>query len=65
MHPSLKEMALQNLVMRKELEFHETEIEELENSNKKLATEVKTLLKDPKTSIRQQMFPEFFPDRPK
>lgn len=65
MHPSLKDMALQNLVMEKELEFHTKEIEELREDNKLLDIEVKALLKDPKTSIRQQMFPEFYPNREK
>ena len=65
MHQSLKDMALQNIVMRNELEFHQQEVEETKQMNGQLEQEVKRLVKDPKTSIRQQMFPEFFPVREK
>lgn len=65
MHPSLKDMALQNLVMKKEIEFHTQEQEELALANQALEEEVNTLLRDPKSNFRLQMFPEFFPDRQK
>jgi len=65
MHPSLKDMALQNLVMKKEIEFHKLGQEELIKSNEVLEGEVKQLLQDPKSNFRLQMFPEFFPDRQK
>lgn len=60
MHPSLKEMALQNMVMKKEIELHKKQQEELLRSNAELGRSVKQLLQDPKTNLRQQMFPEFF-----
>ncbi|KAK3589086.1 hypothetical protein CHS0354_017423 [Potamilus streckersoni] len=65
MHPSLKDMALQNMVMQKEIEFHRKEQEELEIANQELETEVTKLLHDPKTNTRFQMFPEFFPSQQK
>lgn len=60
MHPSLKDMALQNLVMKKEIELHKKEQEELVKSNRELELSVKKMLRDPKSNLRQQMFPEFF-----
>ncbi|XP_045192365.2 uncharacterized protein C20orf96-like [Mercenaria mercenaria] len=60
MHPSLKEMALQNMVMKKEIVLHKKQQEELLRSNAELEKSVKQLLQDPKTNLRQQMFPEFF-----
>lgn len=65
MHPSLKDMALQNMVMKKEIEFHQKEQVALREVNRELEAEVDGLLRDPKTNIRLQMFPEFFPSRPK
>ncbi|XP_076449930.1 uncharacterized protein C20orf96-like [Babylonia areolata] len=65
MHPSLKDMALQNMVMKKEIEFHKKEQVSLRESNRVLENEVDQLLRDPKTNIRLQMFPEFFPSRMK
>lgn len=65
MHPSLKDMALQNMVMLKEIEIHRKNQEELKQQNKILELEVQALLRDPKTNSRLQMFPEFFPQREK
>ncbi|KAK7114879.1 uncharacterized protein C20orf96-like [Littorina saxatilis] len=65
MHPSLKDMALQNMVMKKEIEFHTKEQVGLRDATKALEREVDKLLRDPKTNIRLQMFPEFFPTRTK
>ncbi|KAK3086840.1 hypothetical protein FSP39_024293 [Pinctada imbricata] len=65
MHPSLKDMALQNMVMKKEIESHKKEQEEILLVNKALEREVEVLLRDPKTNVRLQMFPEFFPAREK
>ena len=65
MHPSLKDMALQNMVMIKEIDIHRKNQEELKQQNKTLQQEVQTLLRDPKTNSRLQMFPEFFPQREK
>ncbi|XP_048755929.2 uncharacterized protein C20orf96-like [Ostrea edulis] len=65
MHPSLKDMALQNMVMAKEIELHKKEQDGLIKVNQALEAEVKKLLQDPKTNTRLQMFPEFFPSRQK
>ncbi|XP_064611549.1 uncharacterized protein C20orf96-like [Liolophura sinensis] len=65
MHPSLKNMAVQNAVMKKEVEFHRREKEDLERATMELTAEVNKLLFDPRTNFRQQMFPEFFPTREK
>ncbi|KAH9502921.1 hypothetical protein Btru_072388 [Bulinus truncatus] len=61
MHPSIKDTALQNLVMKKEIEFHQKHQEEITQINKQLENEIKLLLKSPKTNLRLQLFPEFFP----
>ncbi|WAR12242.1 hypothetical protein MAR_026422 [Mya arenaria] len=60
MHPSLKDMALQNMVMKKEIELHKKQQEEIQKQNAELEKYVHDLLRDPKTNLRQQMFPEFF-----
>ncbi|XP_060081283.1 uncharacterized protein C20orf96-like [Ylistrum balloti] len=65
MHPSLKDMALQNMVMKKEIEMNKQVQEDLLHDNQLLEAEVERLLKDPKTNTRLQMFPEFFPTREK
>lgn len=65
MHPSLRDMALQNMVMMKEIEIHRKNQEQLVQENKQLQEEVEQLLRDPKTNSRFQMFPEFFPQREK
>ena len=44
----------------KEIELHKKEQEQLEKVNMDLEKTVKGLLQDPKTNLRQQMFPEFF-----
>lgn len=48
-----------------EIEFHKKEQMALREDNRLLEAEVDQLLRDPKTNIRLQMFPEFFPTRPK
>merc|ERR1719242_2203679 len=65
MHPSLKDMALQNMVMKKEIEFHKLSQEEMVKTNDALQEEVDQLLRDPRSNFRLQMFPEFFPHRQK
>lgn len=65
LHPTLEDMAMQNMVMEKEVNFHEENHKSLEESISALKTEVKELLQDPKTNIRLQMFPEFFPPQEK
>lgn len=65
MHPSLKDMALQNIVMGKEIEFHRAQQVDLKNVNVELEEEIKKLLRHPKSNVRLQLFPEFFPTREK
>ena len=48
-----------------EMEVHRKEADDLELVVQDLDRQVKQLLKDPKTSIRQQMFPQFYPTLPK
>ncbi|XP_033625936.1 uncharacterized protein C20orf96-like [Asterias rubens] len=65
MHSSLKEMAMQNIVMRKEIEEHERLLEELVLTNKELTVEVKEMQHDPKTNPRHVMFPHLFKETTK
>ncbi|XP_077982917.1 uncharacterized protein C20orf96-like isoform X2 [Glandiceps talaboti] len=65
MHDTLKDMALQNMVMEKEIEEHQRKIVELEEYNKTLEEEVKALLRDPKTDLRKQVYPHLYPQEPK
>ena len=48
-------------VFFQEIELHKKEQEELEKSNQELEHSVRKMLRDPKSNVRQQMFPEFFP----
>ncbi|XP_019629083.1 PREDICTED: uncharacterized protein C20orf96-like isoform X2 [Branchiostoma belcheri] len=65
MHGSLKDMALQNAVMKKEIEVHRGERETLKQDILLLEAELKQLIKDPKSQVLQQIFPHFFPKEPK
>lgn len=65
LHPTLEDMAMQNMVMEKEVNFHKDNHKALEESIATLKADVKRLLQDPKTNIRLQMFPEFFPSQEK
>ena len=44
------------------MEFHRREGEELEAIIHDLDQEVKAMLRDPKTNVRNQLFPQFFPN---
>ena len=48
-----------------EIELHQKEQEELLKSNIELEQSVRSMLQDPKSNVRQQMFPEFFPSQEK
>ncbi|XP_025114737.1 uncharacterized protein C20orf96-like isoform X2 [Pomacea canaliculata] len=63
MHPSLKDMALQNMVMKKEIDFHRKQQVFLQDRNMELQQEVENMLRNPLTNTRLQMFPEFFPSK--
>ena len=52
-------------VFLQEIELHMKEQEELERLNQDLEDNVKSMLRDPKSNVRQQMFPEFFPSEQK
>lgn len=60
MHDSLKDMAMQNLVMNGEIDQHLVKGIELEQYNKELKEELARLKKDPKTDVRHQMFPHLY-----
>jgi len=63
--PGLEDMALQNRVIEREIAQHVETQTEMNNAIAALEIEVKKMLKDPKTNVRLQMFPEFFPTREK
>ncbi|CAG5131079.1 unnamed protein product [Candidula unifasciata] len=63
--PGLEKMALQNVMMKKEIEVHKIEQENLIQENKKLQQEVAELIKHPKSNLRLQLFPEIFPAKEK
>lgn len=65
MHPNLLDMAKQNSYMKLEIEKHIGEKNDLENDIDKLKEEINQLVKHPKTNLRLQMFPEFFPSEEK
>ncbi|GFO02982.1 hypothetical protein c20orf96-like, partial [Plakobranchus ocellatus] len=48
-----------------EIEFHKIQQVELNDVNKGLEEEIKVLLRHPKSNVRLQLFPEFFPSREK
>lgn len=60
MHPSLKDMAEQNQVMLKEIDFHTSQITQLQTEIEDLKEQVKDLVSHPKTNVRLQVFPELF-----
>ncbi|XP_072024735.1 uncharacterized protein C20orf96-like [Amphiura filiformis] len=65
MHESLKDMALQNMVMKKEIDQHLMKGVELEKFNEDLVEELRRLKHDPTTNVRHQMFPHLFKETPK
>ncbi|XP_033104629.1 uncharacterized protein C20orf96-like [Anneissia japonica] len=65
MHESLKDMALQNMVMKKEIEEHQQTLVKLEGDNEKLKEEVDSLKVSPEISVRQQLFPHLYRTLPK
>ncbi|XP_067936920.1 uncharacterized protein C20orf96-like [Watersipora subatra] len=60
MHPSLKDKALQNQVMEKEIKYHKEQIIALQNDIIELEGSVRELIAHPKTNVRLQVFPELF-----
>ncbi|BFZ12955.1 hypothetical protein BsWGS_15994 [Bradybaena similaris] len=63
--PGLEKMALQNMLMKKEINAHKMEQANFIESNRKLQQEVAMLLKHPKSNLRLQVFPELFPTKEK
>lgn len=62
---SIKQMLVENTIMKKEINFHLKANEELEKQVKSLIDEIKQLSRDPLSNYRLQIFPEFFPKETK
>lgn len=60
MDVNMKEMALQNMIMSKEVEIHKSEILLLEDHNSKLEEEIRAILGDRKLNPGGQLFPDIF-----
>ncbi|XP_071959617.1 uncharacterized protein C20orf96-like [Antedon mediterranea] len=65
MHVSLKDMALQNMVMKKEIEEYKENQLKLEEENENLTKEVDALKVSPEISVRKQLFPHLYRTIPK
>ncbi|XP_074615794.1 uncharacterized protein C20orf96-like isoform X1 [Acropora palmata] len=61
----IKEMALQNKIMKKEVEIHRNEVKLLERNNNKLEKEIREMLDSQALDTRAQIFPEVFQEREK
>lgn len=62
---SIKQMLVENTIMKKEINFLLKANEELEKRVKSLTDEIKQLSRDPLSNYRSQIFPEFFPKETK
>nr|XP_054748730.1 ribonuclease Y-like [Lytechinus pictus] len=60
MQEGVKDMAIHNVTMKKEIEGHIVENKELEIIIDQLTEEVKALSTDPKCDVRKQMFPHLY-----
>ncbi|XP_072169243.1 uncharacterized protein C20orf96-like [Diadema setosum] len=65
MQEGVKDMALQNVIMKREIEEHIEENGELDVYIRELTEEVQGLSVDPKTDVRKQMFPHLYREVPK
>ena len=57
-------MALQNKAMERDIAKQEQECVQLEATVVQMTEKVQALLRNPKSDLRQQLFPQFYPDRP-
>lgn len=65
MGDEIKEMALQNMIMKKEVEMHKDELKSLEMNNAKLEAEIRKLLDSEALDTQAEIFPEVFGKREK
>ncbi|XP_030831368.1 myosin-11 [Strongylocentrotus purpuratus] len=60
MQEGVKDMAIHNITMKKEIEGHIEENEALETIIQHLKEDVKSMSTDPKSDVRKQMFPHLY-----
>ncbi|KAL9975415.1 hypothetical protein ACROYT_G012576 [Oculina patagonica] len=65
MGEDIKEMALQNMIMKKEVEIHQNEVKSLEKNNAKLEAEIRKMLDSEALDTQAEIFPEVFGKREK
>ncbi|CAH3141859.1 unnamed protein product [Porites lobata] len=65
MGDDIKEMALQNMIMKKEVEIHRNEVKLLDANNTKLEAEIREMLDSQALNTQAQIFPEVFGKREK
>lgn len=65
MGDDIKEMALQNMIMKKEVKLHKEELKSLEMNNAKLEAEIRRLLDSEALDTQAEIFPEVFGKREK
>jgi len=65
MGDDIKEIALQNMIMKKEVEIHRNEVKLLETNNAKLEAEIREMLDSQALDTQAQIFPEVFGKREK
>ncbi|XP_068692298.1 uncharacterized protein C20orf96-like [Montipora foliosa] len=65
MGDDVKEMALQNMIMKKEVEIHRNEVKLLERNNNKLEVEIREMLNSQALDSRAEIFPDVFQKREK
>lgn len=65
MGDDIKEMALQNMIMKKEVEIHRNEVKLLDANNTKLEAEIRKMLDSQALNTQAQIFPEVFGKREK
>ncbi len=56
-------MALQNRAMERDIQRQEVECLQLERTVAQLTDSIQMLLRSPKTDVKQQLFPQFYPSQ--
>ncbi|KXJ12782.1 Uncharacterized protein C20orf96 [Exaiptasia diaphana] len=64
-NPSVQELALQNMAMKKEIEMHLNEVKLLEDKNQGLEEKIQSLLESKELNTREQLFPDVVGERVK
>lgn len=57
---ALVDMALQNRAMERDIQKQELECAQLERTVTQLTENIQVLLRNPKTDVKQQLFPQFY-----